>query len=94
MIQITMPCTENWNNKCYGVIFVHNEEDKRILFDELVKQDNYWKDYINIIKVKQNFDSIMELQNLCIYVGKTDIYEIKDIKKIVDFTIYQYTEQD
>ena len=36
-------CQNNWNSKIQGVIFVEKEDDIDILFNELVKQDYYWK---------------------------------------------------
>ena len=48
MIQIkpkTLECQNDWLSKIEGVIFVEKESDIEILFDALVKQDDYWKFY-------------------------------------------------
>ena len=85
-------CQGRWNSKWYGVILVKTQEDKDKLFDLLLAQDNYWEQYSHRIKVipEKGFTSFKEIENLCDYCGKTDIYKIDEIKKQVDFIIYQY----
>ena len=84
---------ESWENRMEGVIFVSNEEDKEHIFRLLVEQDNYWEYYKNLIKIApEEIDDITDIENLCEYCGKTDIYNYKELKSKVDFISYQFRE--
>lgn len=88
----------SWGTKCQGVILVQKEEDIKPLFEALVEQDEYWEDYMNLIKIAPNeINEISDLNNLCEYVGKTDIYQFETFKKKmtekgIEFLVYQYNE--
>ena len=96
MIQIkpkTVECQNYWMSKIEGVIFVEKESDIEILFDALVKQDDYWKSYKRLIKVApKEIDSENDLKSYCQYVGKTDIWKPEELRQIVNFTIFQYRD--
>jgi hypothetical protein len=90
---ITLKSQESWEPKMMGIIFVKEEKDIDVLFNLLVKQDEYWEDYKELIQVfpkDNNIPSIEWLQSQCRFVGKTDIYEVSKIKEVVDFFIYQH----
>jgi hypothetical protein len=84
-------CQDSWDSKVNGVIFVEKESDVEILFNELVSQDDYWENYKKLIQVMpKEINTENELKSYCNYVGKTDIWDISKLRKVVDFTIYQY----
>ena len=84
----------SWESKMESVVLVSNEEDKEKLFALLCAQDDYWKSYKNLIKIApKEIDEIEDIRNMCEYCGKTDIYNIKEIKSQVDFIIYQYYDR-
>lgn len=88
----TIECLNDWASKRYGVIFVEKKEDIDILFDKLVEQDGYWKNYKKLIKVApKEIDSPRDLEIFCHYLGKTDIYDIDKLREDsgVKFIIFQ-----
>lgn len=97
MIQIkrTLECKNDWIPKMQSVIFVKNQKDKDKLFELLVEQDNYWGPYKHLIQITPwVIDKEQDLQEYCGYCGKTDIWYPETLKESVDFTIYQYTENN
>jgi len=86
-------CRESWESKWYGVVFVEKDEDIEPLFKDLVEQDEYWKNYKELIQIApKKIDKKSDLEIYCEYVGKTDIYNIKELKKkhnfIMDFLVW------
>jgi hypothetical protein len=58
-VKVSLQSQKDWNPKMNSVIFVNNEEDKKLLWELLVEQDDYWNKYpnnINIIQVKSEKD--------------------------------------
>jgi hypothetical protein len=94
-VKVTLKSQDEWNSKMYSVIFVNSQKDKELLWELLVKQDRYWGKYpdnIDIIKVRKDFTftTIRDIQDLCEYCGKVDIYDVEELQKQVDLFIYQY----
>jgi hypothetical protein len=92
-MEILIPFTgsDTWNSKCYGAIFTKNESDKKLLYELLCEQDEYWKKYSDLVQIlPTDIHSISDLQKKCHYVGKTDIYDVDELRTKVDFLIYQY----
>lgn len=97
-IKVSLQSQKDWNPKMNSVIFVNSEEDKYLLWELLVEQDEYWLNYpnnINIIQVKseKDFASMGELTDLCHYCHRVDIYDVEELQKKVDFFIYQERER-
>lgn len=89
-LRLPIKCQGSWYPKYESVILVESEEDIEPLFEALCKQDDYWKSYKNLIKVApKSIDSISDIEHLCEYCGKTDIYNIEEIKQKFNFLIYQ-----
>lgn len=96
-IKITtyIKCLGNWNSKCNGVVLVKYKKDIEPLWKLLCEQDEYWKSYKELIKVApKQIDSLSELNALVKYCGKTDIYNIEELKKKIPFMIYQTFDYD
>jgi len=84
-----------WDSKVDGVILVQKEEDIEPLFKLLCEQDEYWKYYKGLIQVApKEIEKIEDLEDLCSYVGKTDIYDVATLKEKIPFIIYQYRNQN
>lgn len=82
---------DSWESKVDGVILVQKEEDIEPLFQLLCEQDDYWEDYKELIQVApKEIEKIEDLEDLCSYVGKTDIYDVAALKEKIPFIIYQY----
>ena len=89
-IESEVKCRGHWDSKIKGVILVEKEEHIEKLFKLLVKQDDYWEHYKYIIQVAPKvIKDYSDLSNLCKYVGKTDIDDIKKLKTKIPFIIYQ-----
>ena len=83
----------SWHSKMYGCILVQNVYDIDKMFNLLVEQDQYWANYKHLIKVAPiSIPSENSLKQFCEYVGKTDIYDIDELRKSIDFIIYQYVD--
>ena len=81
---------DNWQNKCNGVVLVKNEKAIDIVFGILCEHDEYWSEYKNLIKVApKTINHLSELNNMCEYCGKTDIYDLEELQKKADFILYQ-----
>lgn len=95
-LNLSIECANEWHSKIYGVIFVKRQEDIDILYKLLSEQDDYWIawDMKHLIKVLPKSITQYDLDNLCEYVGKVDIYNVKEIKNEVDFFIYQRWKED
>ena len=85
----------SWVSKMESVILVDSDKDIDRLFDLLCEQDDYWKSYKDLIQVApKTINNISELELMCDYCGKTDIYD-EDwdrIQSIVPFFVFQYRE--
>jgi hypothetical protein len=85
----------HWESKMYGVILVEKEEYIEPLWELLCKQDDYWEDYKNIIKVApKEIDSVSDISKMCEYAGKTDIYEPKELQAQIPFIMYQKSSEN
>jgi hypothetical protein len=85
---------DSWESNQYGVILVQRQEDIDQLWKLLCEQDDYWKSYKNLIKVSpKEIDSKSDLDSLCEYCGKTDIYNVEILKSQIPFIIYQQTPE-
>jgi len=79
-----------WKKKQEGVILVEKEEDIEPLWKLLCKQDSYWEPYKKIIRVApKEIDSLRDIDKMCEYAGKTDIYAPKELQKQIPFIMYQ-----
>lgn len=84
---------DNWLSKKNGVVLVEKESDIEPLFKLLVEQDDYWKKYKNLIKVApKEIESYRDLDKLCEWCGKTDIYNLKELQEKIPFIIYQFDD--
>ena len=84
---------DTWESKQYGVVLVEKEEDIEPLWKLLCEQDEYWVDYSYLIKLAPTeINNEADLYKMCNYVGKTDIYNVKDLQSKISFIIYQYDE--
>jgi len=84
--------TKYWHSKKYGVILVEHEFEIEILWKLFCEQDSYWEHYKNIIKVAPiEIESERDIERMCEYCGKTDIYKFDEIKSKIDFFMYQYS---
>lgn len=89
----TFTGADQWYSKCYGVILVKDEKDIDPLWKLLCEQDSYWEAYKNLIKVAPSeIESEKDLERMCEYCGKTDIYKFDEIKQQIDFAVFQYRE--
>lgn len=80
-----------WHSKWESVILVKSPEDIEPLFKLLVEQDDYFTGYKHLIKVAPNsIESVQDLDDMCSYCGKTDIWDLEGLQKRIDFIIYQY----
>jgi len=92
--QIFLGCN-HWESKMEGVILVENENDIEPLWKLLCEQDDYWKNYKDVIKVApKEIDSVADIKIMCQYVGKTDIDNPKELQEKIPFIMYQYNEDD
>ena len=89
----------SWESKVEGVVLVKRKEDIEFVWKALCEQDNYWKFYKNLIKVApESIEFERDLQWLCEYVGKTDIYDmdafmIEMRSKGIDVFFYQFINE-
>lgn len=82
-----------WDSKIHGVVFVSTEEEIEPLWKALCEQDETWKQYRELIQVApKEIDDMRDLSRYCNYVGKTDIYNVKELKERFNFLIYQYDD--
>lgn len=89
-----------WSDKINGFILVKTEADKNKLFNLIVKQDDYWESYPEvIISIEKNGrpESERDLFRKSVYVGKTDIWDFDKLKsdamkENVEFFTFQHYE--
>jgi hypothetical protein len=80
----------SWQSKLDGVILVEREEDIEPLWKLLIEQDDYWEHYKEVIKVApKEINGIQDISRMCVYVGKTDIYNPKELQSKIPFIMYQ-----
>lgn len=81
----------SWFSKMEGVILVEKEEDIEPLWELLCEQDDYWRSFKEVIKVApKEIDSVEDIKRMCVYAGKTDIYNPEEIQQKIPFIMYQY----
>lgn len=91
-------CFEQWEAKQQGVVFVSKAEDIEPVWEALCEQDDYWESYKNLIKVAPTeINQVYELQKYCEYCGKTDIYDVKELKtklakQGIEIILFQYRD--
>jgi hypothetical protein len=82
-------CT-SWQSKLNGVILVEKEEDIEPLWKLLIEQDDYWEHYKEVIQVApKEIDGEGDISSMCVYVGKTDIYNVQELQSKIPFIIHQ-----
>ena len=82
-------CT-SWQSQLNGVILVEKEEDIEPLWKLLIEQDDYWAHYKEVIQVAPaEIDGEGDIARMCVYVGKTDIYDVQKLQSKVQFLMYQ-----
>ena len=93
----TFTCYESWESKQQGVVFVEKESDIEPVWKALCEQDDYWESYKNLIKVApaEITNVILDLRPYCEYCGKTDIYNVKELKEKlaeqgIEIILFQY----
>ena len=80
----------HWVEKLDGVVLVENEMDIDRLHLLLIEQDEYWTSKKNLIKVApKNINSLKELDDMCECIGRTDIWNLKELQDKIPFIIYQ-----
>lgn len=95
-VQQVIKCDGQWDSKAQGVILVEKSEDIVPLWILLCDQDDYWEDYKHLIKVApKKINSISDIQLMCEWCGKTDIYDVPKLKESgIRFILYQYYEEE
>ena len=79
-----------WQSKLNGVILVEKEEDIEPLWKLLIEQDSYWELYKDVIQVApKEIDGECDIERMCTYVGKTDIYDVQGLQSKIPFIMYQ-----
>lgn len=90
--------SNSWYQKTQGVILVEKKEHIEPVWKVLCEQDDYWEDYKNLIKIAPlTIDNKTDLNCLCEYCGKTDIYDVDKVRKIlaeqnIEFLIHQFLD--
>jgi hypothetical protein len=80
----------SWQSKLNGVILVEKEEDIEPLWKLLIEQDDYWESYKEVIQVApKEINGIQDISRMCVYVGKTDIYNPQELQSKIPFIMYQ-----
>jgi hypothetical protein len=80
----------SWQSKINGVILVEKEEDIELLWKLLIEQDDYWEHYKEVIQVApKEIDGEGDIARMCVYVGKTDIYDVQELQSKIPFIMYQ-----
>jgi hypothetical protein len=80
----------SWESKLNGVILVEKEEDIEPLWKLLIEQDDYWEYYKGVIQVApKEIDGEEDIARMCVYVGKTDIYNVQELQSKIPFIMYQ-----
>jgi hypothetical protein len=93
-------CQGSWWSKIQGVVLVEREADIEPVWKVLCEQDDYWESYKELIKVAPTeVTHPSDLQRLCEYCGKTDIYNVKAVKaklaeQGIDIILYQYRDYE
>jgi hypothetical protein len=83
----------SWESKMEGVVLVEKEDQIDPLWKLLCEQDDYWEDYKDLIKVApKTIDSVADIKRMCEYCGKTDIYNVEEIRSKIPFIIFQYRD--
>jgi hypothetical protein len=88
----------SWSSKVEGVVLVEKEEDIEPMWELLCEQDEYWENYKELVKVApKEIEDKKDLERLCRYCGKTDIYDVDELRKKAkekgfDFKLFQYSE--
>jgi hypothetical protein len=86
--------TNWWQSKMNGVILVEKTEDILPLWNLLVEQDYYWKEYRHVIQVApKEIDGDSDISRMCVYVGKTDIDNPQELQSIIPFIMYQEPQE-
>ncbi len=79
-----------WETKLNGVILVEKADDIELLWRLLIEQDDYWVHYKEVIQVApKEIDGISDIARMCVYVGKTDIYDVQELQSKIPFIMYQ-----
>jgi len=82
-------CT-SWQSNLNGVILVEKEEDIEPLWKLLIEQDDYWEHYKEVIQVApKEIDGEGDISSMCVYVGKTDIYNVQELQSKIPFIMHQ-----
>lgn len=96
VITTVIKSRERWDEKRYGVVLIDKIGDSTPVFRYLCKQDEYWRNYRNLIQLRPEvMDNEKVVKNLCSYTGKTGIYDMpkfmEEMKKLnIDVFVYQY----
>ncbi len=86
---------QQWRSKHEGVILVEKQEDIDPLWKLLCAQDSYWEPYKKVIQVApKEIDSYRDIDVMCEYAGKTDIYRPAELQKLIPFIMYQRPSYD
>jgi hypothetical protein len=69
----------SWESKQLSAILTDNAKNIDPIWEYLVAQDAYWETYKDLIRVRDplaTFERESDLERLCQYCGKTDIYDM------------------
>lgn len=81
-----------WLHKKHGVIYVERDWQIAELHELLCRQDEYWESKSHLIKHWIGPKYMKQVREDAEYVGKTDIYEVEELRKIVPFIFFQFDE--
>jgi len=83
----------SWEHKRQGVVLVEKESDIEPLYALLCEQDDCWEDSKNLIKVAPSeIKDKRDLDKLCEYTFKTDIFRPDELRAKIPFVMHQYRE--
>jgi len=84
---------DSWEHKRQGVVLVEKEADIEPLYKLLCEQDDYWEGSKNLIKVAPSeIGDVRDLDKMCEYTCKTDIFHPDQLRAKIPFIMHQYHE--
>jgi len=90
-INIKLTGQDYWDYKKQSIIFVKNQDDLELLHGLLKEQDENWKDYKYLLHIlTDEIKTLGDLENIALFSGKTQIYDVQKIKEKVDFLLFQF----
>ena len=81
-----------WHHRKFGVIYVEHDWQVAELHELLCRQDEYWEPKAHLIKHWVGPKDMRQVRADAEYVGKTDIYKVEELRKIIPFIFFQFDE--